>query len=91
VYWTTIDPQLIEALGKGTYRDLGGLPTGNTGEWLEFGELDIAAFAAGQARIQVATSLHGTEGGLPEIKFTSEEAVNLYVHYRYSILMPERF
>jgi len=29
--------------------------------------------------------------GLPETKFTSEEAVKLYVRYRYSILMPERF
>jgi RHS repeat-associated protein len=90
-FWSPIDPLLIEGLGKGTYRNLGGLPVWNTGEWLESGQLDISAFAAGQAWVQVASPLHGTKGGLPEIEFASEEAVDLYVHYRYSILMPERF
>jgi hypothetical protein len=90
IYWSPIHPMAIEALGKGTYRNLAGLPITNSGKWLAIGDLDISAFATGLATVGLSSSLDGTIGGLPEIKFRSPEAVRAKVDW-YSVLMTVPF
>jgi hypothetical protein len=87
--WTPIPPLTIEALGKGTFRDLAGLPDCNTGEWIAEGVMDTQAFVL---RLAIATVSSPTDrpggggwglpgiGGLPEIYFFSPQEVDAWVH-----------
>lgn len=89
-WWSPVNPIAIESLGKGTYRELAGLPDRNTGEWLAIGRLDISAFATGLAWVNTAGSADENVGGLPEIEFASTQAVHAKVRW-YSVRMPEPF
>jgi hypothetical protein len=78
--WTPINPRLIEALGKGTFRDLAGLPFCNTGTFLAEGELDIEVFPLRLASTVLSDTLDGNIGGLPEIRFFNRADVRSSVH-----------